>query len=164
MAVPGPALPAMEALGQASGFVLYRATVPRAALSASSARSSSNSPNASSSSDASAPPPPPPHASVLDLGTTVHDYGGVYLDGKPVAALDRASLSTSVALPQLPPAAALSSRSSSSSGGKNSKNDASGGNNVTLDILVHEMGRVNFGCVTLDHKGLETDAVTLDGE
>ena len=165
VAVPGPALPAMEALGQASGFVLYRASVPRAALSAASAAAAAAAASvaAASASAAASDPPPPHHASsVLDLGTTVHDYGGVYLDGVPVAALDRASLSTAVALPRLP-AAALPARSSSSGNKKgSSKNDVGG--NVTLDILVHEMGRINFGCVTMDHKGLETDAVTLDGE
>ena len=161
VAVPGPALPAMEALGQASGFVLYRATVPRAALSARSpAAASSAAAGLSASSSASAAPPPRHHASVLDLGTTVHDYGGVYIDGAPVAALDRASLSTSVALPRLPTLPSRSSSGKSKTAG--SKNDAGG--NVTLDILVHEMGRINFGCVTMDHKGLETDAVTLDGE
>lgn len=154
LAVPGPALPAMEALGQASGFVLYRASIPRAALSGAPAPVSASA----SSSSASASAPPHHASAVLDLGTTVHDYGGVYLDGTPVAALDRASFSTAVALPRLPsPALSLSSST-------DKKSKADGGGNVTLDILVHEMGRVNFGCVTLDHKGLETDAVTLDGK
>lgn len=154
LGVPGPGLPAMEELGQASGLVLYRASIPRAAL-LGAARSSSGA-----SSSSAAAPPPPHHASVLDLGAAVHDYGGVYLDGVPAAALDRASFSTTVSLPRLP---ALRGSPPPSSGRKGSKND-NGGGNVTLDILVHEMGRVNFGCVTLDHKGLETDAVTLDGK
>ena len=162
--VPGPALPGMEALGQASGFVLYRASVPRASLSArpSASPASSSASGSSSASSASSASAPPHHASVLDLGTTVHDYGGVYVDGEPVAALDRASLSTSVSLPRLPALSSSSASFSSSSSRKGAKND--NGGNVTIDILVHEMGRVNFGCVTLDHKGLETDAVTLDGK
>jgi hypothetical protein len=165
VAVRGPALPAMEALGQASGLVLYRASVPRAALLAAAASAAASPAPAASApaASASAAFAPRHHASsVLDLGSTVHDYGGVYLDGVPVAALDRAAFSTSVLIPRLP---ALSLRSSSSGKGKKGAGGGNdGGGNVTLDILVHEMGRVNFGCVTLDHKGLETDAVTLDGK
>ena len=160
--VPGPALPAMEELGQASGFVLYRTSIPRAALNGNGGGSSSSS-SVVSSSDSSAPPAPH-HASVLDLGATVHDYGGVFVDGLPVAALDRASLTTAVSLPRLSPSDSGFSSSSSSSKKKNNNAKNDNGGNVTLDILVHEMGRVNFGCVTLDHKGLETDAVTLDGK
>jgi hypothetical protein len=101
VAIEGPALPSMEALGQASGLVLYRATVPRAALTSHAA--------SASASDSSAPPPHHGSSSVLDLGTTVHDYGGVYLDGAPVAALDRASFSTAVSLPRLQALARYSS-------------------------------------------------------
>ena len=118
VAVRGPALPAMEALGQASGLVLYRASVPRAApLAAAASAAASPAPAASApAASASAAFAPPHHASsVLDLGSTVHDYGGVYLDGVPVAALDRAAFSTSVLIPRLP---ALSLRSSSSGKGK----------------------------------------------
>ena len=41
--------------------------------------------------------------------------------------------------------------------------DPSGGPTVQLDVVVHAMGRYNFGCVW-DTKGLQSPNVTLNGE
>jgi beta-galactosidase len=59
----------------------------------------------------------------------IHDFGYVFLDGKPIGITDRRSNTYSVELP--------------------ARTQAS-----TLDILVEPMGRVNFGQEVHDHKGI----------
>ncbi len=61
----------------------------------------------------------------------VHDWGHVYLDGKPLGVMDRRSHHFNVPLPAHP-------------------------NPATLDILVETAGRVNFGAEVHDEKGLYT--------
>jgi beta-galactosidase len=67
-----------------------------------------------------------------------HDYALVYVNGKFAGVLDRHKGETSLTLPP------------------------AGGGEVTLDILVEAMGRVNFGPKLLDRKGI-TERVELDG-
>lgn len=59
----------------------------------------------------------------------VHDFGWVYLDGKPIDTFDRRSRKYSVALPPR-------------------------GQPAVLDILVYAMGHVNFGKEVHDRKGI----------
>ncbi|MGN6370771.1 MAG: beta-galactosidase [Phycisphaerae bacterium] len=61
----------------------------------------------------------------------VHDWGHVYLDGKPLGVMDRRSRHFTVQLP-------------------------AHSNPATLDILVETAGRVNFGAEVHDEKGLYT--------
>ena len=67
-----------------------------------------------------------------------HDYALVFANGKRVGIIDRHKGETSITLPP------------------------AGGGEVTLDILVEAMGRVNFGPKLLDRKGI-TDRVELNG-
>ncbi|CAL8469886.1 g9428 [Coccomyxa elongata] len=77
---------------------------------------------------------------VLDIGEPVRDYARVLLDGKIVGFFERSN-------PRKLPLPSLSTASGE----------------VTLDILVEALGRVNFGCVW-DYKGLTSPVVTLNGE
>jgi len=65
----------------------------------------------------------------------LHDYGLVFLDGKRIATLDRRKNQNSVTLPARE-------------------------HDVTLDILVEAFGRVNFGALIHDRKGI-TEKVEL---
>lgn len=70
-------------------------------------------------------------------------WGQVLVDGKVLGTLERNNpRNLSLALP-LPPA-------------------DSSAEPATLDILVHALGRVNFGCVK-DTKGLQSPEVLFDG-
>jgi beta-galactosidase len=71
---------------------------------------------------------PPGPAGVLEVGAA-HDFGFVFLDDRRIGAFDRRSRGYRLALP---------ARTSAS----------------RLDILVHAMGRVNFGQEVHDRKGL----------
>ncbi|KAK9915942.1 hypothetical protein WJX75_006251 [Coccomyxa subellipsoidea] len=77
---------------------------------------------------------------VLDIGEPVRDYARVLLDGKIVGFFERSN-------PRKLPLPSLSTSSGE----------------VTLDILVEALGRVNFGCVW-DYKGLVSPDITLNGE
>jgi beta-galactosidase len=68
----------------------------------------------------------------------VNDFGWVFLDGKQVGVLDRRSTRYSLRLPAREKEA-------------------------RLDILVHTMGRINFGGEVFDRKGLHAP-ITLDDE
>jgi beta-galactosidase len=70
--------------------------------------------------------------------TAIHDFGFVFLDGKPLGVLDRRSASAKISLPARPSA-------------------------TQLDILVEPMGRINFGPEMVDPKGLIAP-VKLGGE
>ena len=67
--------------------------------------------------------------------TDVHDWATVFIDGKPIATLDRRKGEKTVEIPALKKAA-------------------------RLDILVEGMGRVNYGEAIIDRKGI-TEKVTL---
>lgn len=69
--------------------------------------------------------------------TDVHDYAGVYVDGKFLGTIDRTKKETGIEIPKAEPA------------------------NETLDILVEAMGRINFGPRLIDRKGI-TERVTLN--
>jgi beta-galactosidase len=69
--------------------------------------------------------------------TDVHDYAGVYVDGKFLGTIDRTKKETAIDIPKAEPA------------------------NETLDILVEGMGRINFGPRLIDRKGI-TERVTLN--
>jgi len=70
--------------------------------------------------------------------TDLHDYANVYVDGKFLATLSRTRRETAIDIPKSDPP------------------------QRTLDILVEAMGRINYGPLLLDRKGI-TDRVTLDG-
>lgn len=71
---------------------------------------------------------------------SVHDFGFVFLDGKPVGVMDRSTTNFTVQLPERK-------------------------NPVTLDILVDAMGRVNFGVGLLtDRKGIHAPVKLGDAE
>lgn len=69
--------------------------------------------------------------------TDVHDYAGVYVDGKFLGTIDRTKKEMGIEIPKAEPA------------------------NETLDILVEAMGRINFGPRLIDRKGI-TERVTLN--
>jgi beta-galactosidase GanA len=69
--------------------------------------------------------------------TDLHDYGSVYVDGRPIGTIDRTKNETGLDIPKGEPA------------------------NETIDILVEAMGRINYGPRLLDRKGI-TDRVTLN--
>ncbi len=69
--------------------------------------------------------------------TDVHDYANVYVDGRFLATIDRTKKETAVDIPKAEPA------------------------NERLDVLVEAMGRINYGPLLLDRKGI-TDRVTLN--
>ncbi len=69
--------------------------------------------------------------------TDVHDYAGVYVDGKFLGTIDRTKKETAIDIPKAEPA------------------------NETLDILVEGMGRINYGPRLIDRKGI-TERVTLN--
>ncbi len=69
--------------------------------------------------------------------TDVHDYAGVFVDGKFLGTIDRTKKETAIDIPKAEPA------------------------NETLDILVEGMGRINFGPRLIDRKGI-TERVTLN--
>lgn len=69
--------------------------------------------------------------------TDLHDYAGVYVDGKFLGTIDRTKKETGIEIPKAEPA------------------------NETLDILVEAMGRINFGPRLIDRKGI-TERVTLN--
>ncbi|MGZ5487232.1 MAG: glycoside hydrolase family 35 protein, partial [Candidatus Aminicenantales bacterium] len=71
------------------------------------------------------------------VATELHDYGSVYVDGRYLGAIDRTKAETGLDIPKGEPA------------------------NETMDILVEAMGRINFGPLLLDRKGI-TDRVTLN--
>ena len=96
----------MEALGQNSGFILYRTRLVG------------------------------PHGGKLAL-TDFHDYANVYVDGESLGSLDRCRKETALEIPRSDPP------------------------HRSLDILVEAMGRVNYGPLLLDRKGI-TDRVTLN--
>lgn len=78
-------------------------------------------------------------AASLQAGS-VHDFGFVFLDGKPVGVMDRSTTNFTVQLPERK-------------------------NPVTLDILVEAMGRVNFGVGFLtDRKGIHAPVKLGDDE
>eukprot|EP00884_Botryococcus_braunii_P022552 jgi/Botrbrau1/8981/Bobra.0148s0087.1 len=81
------------------------------------------------------------HNTVLDLTEPVRDYATVLINGKVVGYFDRSHTAKSTLN-------YVADKQSST---------------VMLDILVHALGRVNFGCVW-DWKGLASPNVTLDGE
>jgi beta-galactosidase len=66
----------------------------------------------------------------------MHDYAYVYLDGKLIGELDRRKGENSIEIPK------------------------SDGKARTLDILIEALGRVNFGPMMIDRKGI-TDFVEL---
>ena len=68
---------------------------------------------------------------------SIHDFGFVFLDGKRICVMDRRATNFMTQLPQRAAPA-------------------------TLDILVDAMGRVNFGPLNADHKGVH-GPVKLDG-
>ena len=69
--------------------------------------------------------------------TDLHDYGSVYVDGRPIGTIDRTKNESGLDIPKGEPA------------------------NETIDILVEAMGRINYGPRLLDRKGI-TDRVTLN--
>jgi beta-galactosidase len=72
------------------------------------------------------------------LITELHDYANVYVDGKLLGTLNRAKSESAIDVPESDPP------------------------HVSLDILVEAMGRINYGPLLLDRKGI-TDRVTLGG-
>jgi beta-galactosidase len=68
--------------------------------------------------------------------TDLHDYANVYVDGRYLGALDRARDESAIDIPASDPP------------------------HGSLDILVEGMGRINYGPLLLDRKGI-TDRVTL---
>jgi beta-galactosidase len=75
-------------------------------------------------------------AASLTVGS-IHDFGFVFLNGKRICVMDRRATNFLAQLPDRPAPA-------------------------TLDILVDAMGRVNFGPLNADRKGIH-DPVRLDG-
>jgi beta-galactosidase len=69
--------------------------------------------------------------------TDLHDYANVYVDGQYLGTLDRSRKEAAIDIPKSDPP------------------------HRSLDILVEAMGRINFGPLLLDRKGI-TDRVTLD--
>jgi beta-galactosidase len=69
--------------------------------------------------------------------TDLHDYATVFADGRYLGAIDRTKGETSLDIPKGEPAL------------------------ETLDILVEAMGRINYGPLLIDRKGI-TDRVTLN--
>ncbi|MEN6310575.1 MAG: beta-galactosidase family protein [Acidobacteriota bacterium] len=69
--------------------------------------------------------------------TDLHDYANVYVDGKYLGTLSRTRGETAIDIPKSDPP------------------------HRRLDILVEAMGRINYGPLLLDRKGI-TDRVTLD--
>lgn len=85
----------------------------------------------------------------LDLGPNIHDYATVFIDGNEVGRLERGG----------PAKLKLSNAGALLSGQR--------GDVLQLDVLVHAMGRQNFGCDMYgawDLKGLQTRNVKIDGE
>ncbi|KAK9798887.1 hypothetical protein WJX73_001279 [Symbiochloris irregularis] len=81
----------------------------------------------------------------LSLGAPVHDYATVLVGGKEAGVFERNNpRNLTLTTLRLDGGAAQDST-------------------VVLDILVHALGRVNFGCVW-DFKGLTSPTVLLDGE
>lgn len=76
-------------------------------------------------------------AGYLDVGA-VHDFGWVWLDGKPIGVFDRRSRQYHIALPAVEKPACL-------------------------DILVEAMGRVNFGPDVCDRKGIHAPVTLARG-
>ncbi len=72
------------------------------------------------------------------LVTELHDYADVYVDGKFLGTLDRTKNENALDIPDSDPP------------------------HASLDILVEAMGRINYGPLLLDRKGI-TDHVTLGG-
>jgi beta-galactosidase len=70
--------------------------------------------------------------------TDLHDYANIYVDGKYLGTMSRARMETTIEIPTSDPPPR------------------------SLDILVEAMGRINFGQLLLDRKGI-TDRVTLNG-
>lgn len=70
---------------------------------------------------------------IIDL----HDYANVYVDGKFLGTLNRAKKESTIEIPKSDPP------------------------HQSVDILVEAMGRINFGQLLLDRKGI-TDRVTLN--
>jgi beta-galactosidase len=69
--------------------------------------------------------------------TDLHDYANIYVDGKYLGPLDRGKNESTIDIPRSDPP------------------------HQSLDILVEAMGRINFGPLLLDRKGI-TDRVTLN--
>jgi beta-galactosidase GanA len=69
--------------------------------------------------------------------TELHDYANIYVDGRYLGTLDRRKKENTIEIPKSDPP------------------------HQSLDILVEAMGRINFGQLLLDRKGI-TDRVTLN--
>jgi beta-galactosidase GanA len=69
--------------------------------------------------------------------TDVHDYANIYVDGTYLGTLNRAKNETSIDIPKSDPP------------------------HRSLDVLVEAMGRINYGPLLIDRKGI-TDRVTLN--
>jgi beta-galactosidase GanA len=69
--------------------------------------------------------------------TDLHDYANIYIDGTYLGTMSRARKDATIEIPKSDPP------------------------HKTLDILVEAMGRINFGQLLLDRKGI-TDRVTLN--
>ena len=104
-AVHHPTPKPMEYLGQAYGFILYRAQIPGPRVAAPLA--------------------------IRDL----HDHAQIFLNGEPIGILEREFPERTLSIATPPEGA-------------------------TLDILVENMGRVNYGPYLLDRKGI-TESVRL---
>ena len=88
---------------------------------------------------------------VLDLGSKVHDYAKIFLDGRLMGSVDR-NTHHRIRLPRF--------LTKSAGYSENEKR-------VVLDIVVEAMGRQNFGCKAFgswDSKGLQNENVTFNGE
>jgi beta-galactosidase len=89
----------------------------------------------------------------------LRDYGIVFIDGRKVGTLDRRLGQDSLYVGATKAAAVADSLQNGAIHGDEQKNDA-----VTLDILVENSGRINFGPYLLKNKKGITELVTLGGE
>jgi hypothetical protein len=142
----------MEDVGHGHGLILYRTAVPAAAFACDGADSGGDGGGDSG-------------ARVLDVGGAVHDYATVILGGggagdEPLAMLagrlDRSSPGN-LTLPCLPGVSTDSDAAAAAAAGPTAAAT------LTLDILVEGVGRDNFGCGSLDWKGLAGPGVRLGG-